>query len=262
MAMPCSSSKPPSRIAPTSPVIRDLPPPATNPVAPRPRVLLNLALTADGKIATADRSIVTFGSLRDRQHMFELRATVDAVMCGARTLAESLATLDAGPARFRALRRRRGLTEQPVRVIVSGSASISTQAPLWRHRAGPVVLLATAKAPAARLRKLSRLGAVPGIFGRESLDAHASLAWLREKWGIRRLLCEGGGQLNATLFRAGLVDEVHLTLCPIIFGGATAPSLVDGSWPSALSEAITLQLYSHRQHGKEVFLVYHLTQPG
>lgn len=193
--------------------------------------------------------------------MLELRATVDAVMCGARTLAESKATLDAGPSRFRTLRRQRGLTDQPVRVVVSGSASVSAQAPLWRRRAGPIALLTTAQAPAARLRKLTRLGAVPGIFGRQSLDARAGLAWLWEKWGVRRLLCEGGGQLNATLFRAGLVDEVHLTLCPFIFGGVTAPSLADGSWPAALSDAVTLQLRSHRQHGEEVFLVYHLTPP-
>ena len=245
MAMPCSSSDPATGTERTA----------------RPRVLLNLAITADGKIATANRRVVSFGSRRDQQHLYELRATVDAVMCGARTLTESRATLDAGPARFRALRRRRGLAEQPLRVIVSGSASVSPRAPLWRHRAGPVVLLSTVTAPAARLQRLSQLGAVLGLFGRDTVDFPEALAWLRETWNVRRLLCEGGGRLNATLFRAGLVDELHLSICPLVFGGATAPSIADGPWSVALSEAVTAHLHSHRQHQDELFVIYRLTPP-
>ena len=242
MAMRCSSSKP-----------------AINTErAGRPRVLLNLAITADGKIATANRQVITFGSRRDQEHLYELRATVDAVMCGAQTLRETHATLNSGPARYRALRRRRGLPEQPLRVVVSNSASVPANAPLWRRRGGPVVLLTTATAPATRLRRLSRLGAVPATFGRHAVDLAEALAWLRDTWNVRRLLCEGGGRLNAALFRAGLVDELHLTICPLIFGGATAPSIADGPWQVALSDAARAHLHSHRQHHDELFVVYHL----
>lgn len=245
MATPCSSSKRSSGIKRAS----------------RPRVLLNLAITADGKIATANRRVVTFGSRRDQEHLFELRATVDAVMCGARTLMESRATLDAGSGRFRALRRRRGLAEQPLRVVVSGSATASPHAPLWCCRAGPIVLLTTATAPATRVRRLNRLGAVSGVFGGDTIDFPEALTWLRQAWNVRRLLCEGGGQLNAALFRAGLVDELHLTICPLIFGGAAAPSIADGPWTVPLSDAVTAHLHSHRQHADELFVVYHFTPP-
>ena len=50
-----------------------------------PFVLVNMAMTADGKIATANRAVASFGSVRDREHLLELRATADAVMAGART---------------------------------------------------------------------------------------------------------------------------------------------------------------------------------
>ena len=53
--------------------------------APRPFVLMNMAMTADGKIATANRVVSSFGSRRDQEHLYELRATADAVMAGART---------------------------------------------------------------------------------------------------------------------------------------------------------------------------------
>ena len=51
------------------------------------------------------------------------------------------------------------------------------------------------------------------------LDFVEALRWLREKWNVRRLLCEGGGEINAGLFRQGVVDEIHLTMSPLIFGG-------------------------------------------
>lgn len=256
MATPCSSNEATRAGRAASPC-----PPGRG-GSGRPRILLNLAITADGKIATANRKVVSFGSRRDQEHLYELRATVDAVICGARTVLESQATLDAGPARFRALRRRRGLADQPLRVVVSGSAKVSPSAPLWRRRAGPVIVLSTCAAPADRLRRLNRLGACIGIFGQASLDLPAALGWLRQEWNIRRLLCEGGGRLNAALFRAGLVDELHLTLCPLIVGGAAAPTLADGPWPANLSEAITARLHSRRQHQDELFVVYRFTQPN
>jgi riboflavin biosynthesis pyrimidine reductase len=82
------------------------------------------------------------------------------------------------------------------------------------------------------------------------------LRWLRQQWGIKRLLCEGGGELNDTLFRAGLVDELHLTVCPRVFGGRTAPTIADGLGAGSLARATRLELASARRRGDELFLVY------
>jgi 2,5-diamino-6-(ribosylamino)-4(3H)-pyrimidinone 5'-phosphate reductase len=57
--------------------------------------------------------------------------------------------------------------------------------------------------------------------------------------GIKRLLVEGGGTLNAELLRLGLVDEVQLFVAPRIFGGAPAPTLADGI--GGLSVRLTLR---------------------
>ena len=73
---------------------------------------------------------------------------------------------------------------------------------------------------------------------------------------MKRLLCEGGGELNDALFRAGLVDELHLTICPKIFGGRNAPTIADGSGALNLSAASQLSLKSKRRVGDEMFLVY------
>jgi riboflavin biosynthesis pyrimidine reductase len=83
-----------------------------------------------------------------------------------------------------------------------------------------------------------------------------ALRWLREQWNVKRLLCEGGGELNDALFRAGLVDEINLTICPKIFGGRAAPTLADGKGFGALRAAARFQLQSRRQIKGELFTVY------
>src|SRR5947207_6961527 len=106
-----------------------------------PFVFLNLAMTADGKIAPANRHFVTFSSKRDREHMMELRATADAVMSGARTVDLSPATLGTGGPKYRRLRLKRGLREYNLRIIVSGQGSISPDAEIFKHRFSPIVIL-------------------------------------------------------------------------------------------------------------------------
>ena len=70
------------------------------------------------------------------------------------------------------------------------------------------------------------------------------------------MLCEGGGELNAALFHARLVDELHLTVCPKVFGGRAAPTIADGSGVLRLAEAAQFKLKSIRRVGDEVFMVY------
>src|SRR3954470_8508844 len=97
-----------------------------------PLVYLNLAMTADGKIATANRRFSSFSSARDKEHMMELRATADAVMSGARTVDLNPVTLGPGGAKYRILRKRRGLAEYNVRVIASRLGTIDPEANIFK----------------------------------------------------------------------------------------------------------------------------------
>ena len=93
-------------------------------------------------------------------------------------------------------------------------------------------------------------------FGDKQLNFTQALRWLREKWGVKRLLCEGGGEVNWGLFQGGLIDEVYHTLCPIVFGGRNAPTMADGHGFSALASATPLKLKSLKRVGDELFLVW------
>jgi riboflavin-specific deaminase-like protein len=215
-----------------------------------------MAMTADGKIATANRRVSSFSSRRDQDHLLQLRATADAVMAGARTVDLNPVNLGPGSAKYRRLRLRRGLAEFNLRVIVSRRGTVNPDAEVFRRRFSPILILTTARAPERRLEKLRALGVGIKICGAREINFPRALRWLRRHWGIKRLLCEGGGELNDALFRAGLVDELHLTVCPRIFGGAGAPTVADGLGAPCLAQATQLELQSARRQGDEMFLVY------
>jgi len=212
-------------------------------------------MTADGKIATANRAVTSFGSARDLQQLYQLRTTADAIICGARTIEQSHATLGNGGEPFRRSRLRAGRSENPLRVVVSGSGSISPSAELWSHRFSPIVVLTSGKAKPRRHR-LETLAEHVWTCGTEAIDFPEALIRLRSEFGVQRLLSEGGGELNDALIRAHLVDELHLTICPLLFGGRSAPTLAEGTGFPHLADAAQFVLKSHRQVGGEVFLVY------
>jgi riboflavin-specific deaminase-like protein len=221
-----------------------------------PFVFVNMAMTADGKIATANRAVSSFGSKRDHDHLLELRATADAVLAGARTVDSANVNMGPGPAKYRRSRLKYGLAEYNLRVIVSRSGSINPNAAIFKHRFSPIIILTTAAASESRLKKLRAVADEVKICGEKEINFRQALRWLRQKWNVKRLLCEGGGELNDALFRAGLVDELNLTICPKIFGGRDAPTIADGLGNLKLSNATPLKLKSLKRVGDEVFLVF------
>jgi riboflavin biosynthesis pyrimidine reductase len=90
----------------------------------------------------------------------------------------------------------------------------------------------------------------------DQVDFPGALQWLLKKWNVKTLLCEGGGELNAPLFRLGLVDELHLTICPVIFGGRRAPTLADGDGIEHLVDAKRFKLRRQQKVGYELFCIF------
>jgi riboflavin-specific deaminase-like protein len=224
--------------------------------ANRPFVFLNVAMTADGKLAPATRRYEPFGSRRDARLLYELRARADAIICGARTVHPQPTTLGPGGPQYRRLRLRRGLSEYPVRIIVSGSGSVDPRAVIFQHRFSPIVILTTQRASERRLARLRGLVDATLVCGRDQIHWPRALGWLRQRWGLGTLLCEGGGELNGALFEAGVVDEVFVTICPLVLGGCHAPTLADGKGALTLSGATQLRLLSRRRVGSDIFLRY------
>lgn len=228
--------------------------------AMRPFVFINVATTVDGKLAPENRKFVPFGTKRDLDLLYDLRAEADAVLMGARTVDSAPGHYGPGPAKYRRLRIRRGLPEYNLRVVVSGRGTLSPQADIFRYKFSPIIVLTSGRASVRNLRRLRQVADDVEIFGDAELDFAAAFRWLEKKWHVKRMLCEGGGELNNTLIRQNLVDEIYVTLCPLIFGGRGAPTLADGRGITRLDEATRLKLKSLKRVGQELFLIYSVTK--
>lgn len=225
----------------------------------RPFILVNMAITADGKTAPANEPFQPFGGKLDEDHMYSLRAGCDAILCAATTLNSGKIALDTGGRRHQNHRKRLGLSPHPLRLLVTGRGGLEPGAHVFQHKAGPILVWTTGACPPDRVAAYRRQGADVEVHGRSEIDFPTALRQLRTTHQVRRLLCEGGGRLNNALFNLGLVDELHLTLCPVLLAGASSPTISDGPGPDLLAEAHRMTLVSHRNRGGNVFLVYRPT---
>ena len=206
----------------------------------RPFVFINVAMTADGKIDTLLRKGSAISSQRDKQRVDRLRAEADAVMVGGRTLLDEDPKLTVKSESLRAERVARGLLPNPVKVSIVTKADIGTHSKFLHEGNAKVVIFTTHQTSKEQLAFLRSQGADVYIHDQERVDLPDALAKLKEL-GIHRLMVEGGATLNFELLRLGLVDEVSAYVAPMIFGGASAPTMVAGSGVER-SAAIPLEL--------------------
>lgn len=185
--------------------------------APRPRILLNMVSTADGRATLGGRS-GTLSGAADRALFHALRAPVDGILVGAATVrTERYGRIIPEPS-VRALRAQRGLKEEPMACIVSGRLTVDGGLPLLREPAARVAILT---ASAARLPPSeATVGYIRA--GAGQLDLASAVGELAERFAIQTLLCEGGPHLARQLLAEGLVDELFLSLSPLLAGGEPA----------------------------------------
>ena len=220
----------------------------------RPFVYLNMASTLDGKITSARREYPQFPSNHDLARMDELRARADALMVGAGTLRADDPSLHIRTEAARRSRAEAGKPEGLRTVIVLGHGELPVEAKVFHRDDEADTIVATLDGRAAKLK--SQFPAATDIWelGRTSVDLSELLRRLGEK-GVRSLLLEGGGELNARMFKASLVDEINLTVCPCLLGGRDAPTFLEGEgWPMEDRRNLTL-LSCHETDG-ELFLRY------
>jgi 2,5-diamino-6-(ribosylamino)-4(3H)-pyrimidinone 5'-phosphate reductase len=197
----------------------------------RPRILVNVAMTVDGKIDTTARTGALLSSAADKQRVDRLRADVDAVMVGGNTLLQEDPRLTVRSEELRLGRRKLGKPDNPVKVgVVSCIGEEDLPASGHFLSAGPagVILFTTPQTDPGTIRRLEEAGARLHVSGSARVDLPLALDLLHSQ-GIRTLLVEGGGTLLAELFRLGAVDELTVYIAPRILGGAGAPTLSDGA---------------------------------
>lgn len=190
-------------------------------------VSINMAATIDGKIAGKERGFVKLGSDYDSKRMSEIRAEHDAIVMGARTFQAYPKPLLVRGKELLEKRMREGLSPQPATVVVSGRLSLPRSAAFedaTEYRR--IVFCSSSASPVVKAR-LERAG-VQVIQWPGRRPAPRFILDRLRALGFPRVLLEGGGELNATFFEAGLVDRIFLTLCPSVLGGRESPTIFEG----------------------------------
>lgn len=222
------------------------------------KVIINSAMTVDGKIATVSGDS-KISSKEDLVRVHKLRASVDAIVVGISTILADDPRLT--------VRLVRG--KNPTRVIVDSRGRIPVDSQIMRTAPKIKTIVAvTDLAQLEKIQKLKDMGAKVLIISEGKRGQSAAVPHgvnLKElfrrlgKMGFRKVLIEGGGELNWSILRLRLVDELVVTVAPKIAGGRLATTLVEGDGFDEIAQSIRLDLQKvERKKTGELVLRYKL----
>ena len=179
----------------------------------RPYVILNAAMTLDGKIATATGSSNISGK-KDLERVHEIRKECDGIMVGIGTvLADdprlTVHKIDAKP------------EDNPVRVVVDSKCRTPADARITNNDAKTIIAGANEYKEefmkSETYNELKKRGVKFFFSGDKRVDLKALMNYLHEE-GIGKLMLEGGATLNFSMIKAGLIDEISICVAPMVVG--------------------------------------------
>ena len=193
----------------------------------RPYVIINAAMSADGKISTKERHQTKISGNDDFARVDRLRAECDAVMIGIGTVLADDPSLRVKNSDLTAARVAKGREENPMRVVIDSLARTPVDGDLFKKGSGKRVIFVSAKAPEDRVAALAQRALVIRA-GEDTVDLDRVLDTLGEL-GVRKLMVEGGSTLLWSFTSQQLFDEIRIYVGAIIIGGEDAPTFVDGT---------------------------------
>lgn len=201
----------------------------------RPSVSANLAISLDGKVAG-----------RSRGGALELRTESDAILIGG----EALKNDDISLGKRRAKR---------LRVIITDDGRLRRGLRIFQDGA-PFVVFTTKAMGVATRRWLEKFAMVYVEPRAKKVNLRRLLEILSRDHGVRSAWCEGGGEVFRAFLKQGLMDTLHLTILPVVMGGANAPTLLGPAHSSLLPHSIPLRLQSFQQRGDKALATYRVLQ--
>jgi riboflavin biosynthesis pyrimidine reductase len=213
-----------------------------------PRVRVNFVSSVDGAV-TVDGYSEGLSGAADKLVFGILRAACDVLLVGAGTLRHE----GYGPVRLSADRRARrvaeGLPEVPVLAVVSGRLDLPVDHPSLAEAPRRPIVITHAASPEDKRAALAEVADVL-VCGADEVDLGAALDELAAR-GLRQVLCEGGPYLQSALHRADRVDELCLTVAPLLAG--PGPGRITAGKPA---EARRMSLAHVAEQEGDLFLRY------
>lgn len=213
----------------------------------RPHVYIGMVASADGSAVVDGRS-TGLGGAGDRAAFRGLRRTCDVILVGAGTVRQEDYRPPRAPDEVVARRTARGLAPRATIAVVTRTGRLDAASRLFADPTYRPVVITSGSADVAHLAGVADVLRCGGV----EVDLAGALEALGAR-GAGRVLCEGGPALNGALLRAGLVDELFLTIAPTLVG-SSPHRVVDGVLPVPVG----LELVELRAHASELLLRYRL----
>jgi len=215
-----------------------------------PFVTVKYAMTLDGKIATHTGDSKWVTGPEAREFVQKMRRVCDAILVGVNTALTDDPYLTARDDTGTPLER------QPLRVVLDSVCHTPVNSAMFKQP-GSTLIATTESAPDARVMALEQAGAevvvLPSGEDRR-VDLRALLSHLGSR-GVVNLLVEGGGSIHGAFFDMGLVDKVYAFVAPLIVGGETSLSPVEGSGVVMMGDAWTLTGTRTQQIGPDWLII-------
>jgi riboflavin-specific deaminase-like protein len=193
-------------------------------------------ISIDGKLTlgAGKSSKELFGLLgeEDIRFIHRFRGKMDAIMVGRKTIETDNPSLT----------NRYEEGKNPVRIVPTGSMDISMDSNIFIDGNRTIIVTPEQSASSEKIEEIRKYHKDCIVCGKESVDFSLLFHMLEDDYSIHSIMVEGGGQLNWNLIRAGLVDEIILMQLPVIIGGASNITLVDGDGYTELAELKKYQL--------------------
>jgi 2,5-diamino-6-(ribosylamino)-4(3H)-pyrimidinone 5'-phosphate reductase len=214
------------------------------------KVIINSAMTLDGKISSYTGNS-RISSKKDIVRVHKLRSKVDAIVVGINTV-----LIDNPMLTVRFLRNNR--RSCPTRIIIDSYGRIPLDSKILKTAATiKTIIVVTKQASKDTIEKIKKLGAHVIIVGSKLINLKKLFNMLY-KMGYRKILIEGGGELNWSCLHNGIVNELIITIAPKVIGGRNAITLVEGRGYSTISQGIKLKLTKiiQNKNDNEITLYY------
>lgn len=215
---------------------------------PRPYVIINCAMSVDGKIALKTRQQTRISSDEDLKRVHELRESVDAILVGIGTVLSDNPSL---LVKEKFLGRKP--IKQPIRVILDAKFRIPEEAEVLDGHSNTIVFVSKGLENKRSLKNAEVIGVNEEKEG--FLDLEEVLEILYSK-GIKRILVEGGGTVIWEFVHKDLFDEIFVYIGSMIIGGKEAPTMAEGEGANSYEEIIKLKLVNVQRLGDGVLLHY------
>lgn len=219
--------------------------------AGRRLVTAMMIASADGAAQLDGRS-AGLGNDADAALFALLRAHADVILVGAATARDEGYAGDHPSAAMRAVRARHGLAAAPRMAVVTNRATLAPDDPLFTDTETRPLVVTSEAAPRDRRDALAEVADVV-IAGTDRVDLGVAVDALADR-GLRRINCEGGPTLLAQVVAAGCLDELRLTLAPLLTAG-DAHRITAGA---AVVPPAAMRLIHLLQDGDHLFARYRL----